>query len=97
MAVDIYQVDKDGLRMYDDKGNYIQKGKRRRQIPEFDLKKVKDGIFLAFEGYPPAGEETKLLWFGFDEKVAKDLAVVKGAYVYQLVYSPTGNPCGSKA
>jgi len=89
------RIDSDGMRMYDDKGNYIPKGKRDkkgRQIPEFDLKKVKDGLFLAFKGHPPAGEELELLWFGFNEKAAKDWAVVKGAYVYQLIYSPTGNP-----
>jgi len=28
MAVDINKVDKDGFRVYDDKGNYIPKGKR---------------------------------------------------------------------
>ena len=96
MTIDIYQLDKDGLRMYDDDGKYIPKGKRR-QIPEFDLKKVEDGLFLAIEGHPPAGEKLKLLWFGFNEAAAKDWAVVKGAYVYQLVYSPAGNPCGTKA
>jgi len=100
VVVDIKQLDKDGMRMYTDAGDYIRKGDRRRprrHVPEFDLKKIEDGLFLAFEGYPPAGEKTKLLWFGFSEAAAKDWAVTKAAYVYQLVYSPSGNPCGTRA
>lgn len=81
---------------------YVPKSQREKETEtKGDIVKIEDGLFLVIQGHPPSGEKAKIIWYTFNEEGAKDIAIAKGAYVYQLIYSTrkmgTENPCGTKA
>ena len=80
MTVDIYQLDSDGLRMYDDQGKYVPKGKRNPPgiiedwVADVQFKKIKKDLsecrFLQRK-IDAATEEEAKAFFSYREDAKK--------------------------
>ena len=74
-----------------EKARKAQEEERRGRVTEERgrLTKIEEGLWIAVKGFPPTGEEAKVIYFAYRESVILKAVEKLGSpcYIYQLKYS----------